>query len=256
MKKTLLFFMLLVYAHGYAQNNLSTETVSDSSSVQAETREKASNYFPDSTYVKNLRYDERRELPSNMKDKYNGGKFTYIDDLKEPEKEDTAIKVSETSNSMASGFSYFMANIFPFILAIVVILILLRSFLDIDIRIGGYGKINKNEVKKLSAEEDDIHETDLKALLKNAISSNDYRLATRYYYLSLLKLMSDKELIKYDKDKTNSEYLFELKDTSIRSRFSYLSYIYNYVWYGEFLIDKSKFDVIEGKYKSFIKTVK
>lgn len=252
MMKALIFFMLFVYVFGYAQDNPSIEAISDSLVLQLEAQEKAANYFPDTIYAKDLNYDERRELPANLKDKYDGAKFKYVDDLEKPKKE---VKVSKTSKSMANGFAYFMANIFPFLLAIIVILILLRSFVDIDLRFGRFGKAEKNTVEKLNAEEDNIYEADLKKLLQKAISDKNYRLATRYYYLSLLKLLSEKELIQYDKDKTNSEYLFELKDTNMRSHFSYLSYVYNYVWYGEFLIDKDKFDIIEEKYQSFIKTV-
>lgn len=260
MQRVLVIYMLLIGSIGYAQNNLDIETIADSLALQLELEEKGFSYFSDSTYVKDLSYDERRSLPKDLNEKYSGAEFTYVDNLKKPPKtekpKENVQKRTKQNQSFAKGFSYFMANIFPFLLAVVVILILLRSFLDISFNFGGVRKLEKNKASKLVSEEENIHETDLNALLSKAIKEKDYRLATRYYYLSLLKLLSDTELITYDKDKTNSEYLFELKDTTMRSHFSYLSYIYNYVWYGEFTVDELKFSAIESKYKSFLKTIK
>lgn len=253
MQRILIICMLLLASFGYTQNNLDIEAIADSMAVQLEKEEKAISYFSDSVYVKDLTYDEQRSLPEDLKTKYSGNDFVYKEP-KTPKKEEVQ-KRTERSRSIASGFAYFMANIFPYLLAIVVILILLRSFLDINFSFGGSKKLERNKAVKLTSEEEDIHETDLKTLLSEAIKHKDYRLATRYYYLSLLKQLSENELIKYDKDKTNSEYLFELKDTKMRSHFSYLSYIYNYVWYGEFMIDELKFSTIESRYKSFLRTI-
>lgn len=69
----------------------------------------------------------------------------------------------------------------------------------------------------------------------------------------LLKDLSDKKLIDYHKDKTNSEYLFELKNETQKDQFSYLLYVYNYIWYGEFAINKREFQLAENKYQSFKK---
>ena len=70
-----------------------------------------------------------------------------------------------------------------------------------------------------------------------------------------LKELSDKKIIDYHKDKTNSEYLFEIENSAIRSKFSYLSYVYSYVWYGEFPLDAQSFKVAQNKYQSFINTI-
>ncbi len=104
-------------------------------------------------------------------------------------------------------------------------------------------------------EDEDIYEVDLEALLKKATDSNNFRLAIRYYYLMTLKGLSAKKLIDYHKDKTNSEYLFEIEDTAMRSKFSYLSYVYTYVWYGEFPVDEKNFIAAQNKYQSFINRI-
>ena len=153
-------------------------------------------------------------------------------------------------------FAGLQLTIFPILLGIVVVLIVLKVFFNLDTSFWKVSKVQKEDVKKLISEEENIDENDYEKLLQLAVKKKDYRLATRYYYLSLLKNLSQKNHIEYHKDKTNAEYQFELKDKKMRSAFSYLSYIYSYVWYGEFSIDEFKFAIIEEKYQSFIKGIK
>ncbi len=213
----------------------------------------------DTTYTKNLSYSEERKFKEDLNTKYSERAFTYVDDLKESKTEpklETKPERKTTPKVSFSGFSFFMSSIFPFILGLVVVLIILKSFVNIEPGFWNLKAAKKEKTKKLVSEEENIDESDYDALLLRAIQNNDYRLATRYYYLALLKKLSQKNHIEYHKDKTNSEYLFELKNKTMRSNFSYLSYIYSYVWYGEFSVDKMKFSVIEKKYKSFIETIK
>jgi len=206
----------------------------------------------DSLYIKNLDYNTEREIKGNLKEKYTGRDFTYIDDLKQPKKVESSIKPANFSN----GFLFFMSNIFPFILAAIVILIILKSFVNINSRFWMIKSKSKVSVKRLDASDEDIDDSDFEELLRRAVKSKDYRLAIRYYYLSLLQYLSEKKHIEYHKDKTNSDYLFELKDQKMRANFSYLSYVYSYVWYGEFPVNEFKFVSIEKKYQSFLETIK
>lgn len=244
-KKLLLFLLFSVQLLVFSQENL-TETVEQVLSDEQEI-----------TYYKTTEPSTQREFKNDLKSEYSGKDFTYIDDIKKPKKKEIE-KVDfdpDSLNFLKSVFSFF-GTIFPYLLALIVILILVKSFLNTEGGIFKVGKVERKVADKLVYEEDEnIENNDYVRLLKRAIENNDYRLATRYYYLSVLKKLSQKNLIDYHKDKTNSEYLFELKNEEKRKQFSYLSYIYDYVWYGEFPVDKVKFDVIETNYKSFIKTL-
>jgi hypothetical protein len=103
--------------------------------------------------------------------------------------------------------------------------------------------------------EQNLHTTDFEKLIKNCLTSGENRLSIRYYYLWLLKKMSDKELIIWDIEKTNSDYLYELKNQSDKEQFEYLSYLYNYIWYGEFDIDEESFERAKIAFEKAIKTV-
>lgn len=211
----------------------------------------SNNQVLDSVYVKDLKYAKERAFKEKLESKYSGSEFNYVDNLKEPK-----AKPPRKPSTGMNGFSYFMSSIFPFLLGLVVVLILLKSFMNTESGFWNIRAAKKENTKKLVSEEDEeIDEADYERRLQQSILNHDYRLATRFYYLILLNKLSQKNHIEYHRDKTNSEYLFELNKT-MRSSFSYLSYIYSYVWYGEFPIGKIEFSAVEKKYKSFIDTIK
>jgi len=90
--------------------------------------------------------------------------------------------------------------------------------------------------------EETLSVTNFDKLIKKALKNNNYRLATRYEYLKSLQQLSQKEIIKWNYDKTNSEYLNEIKNKTTKDLFKKASYIYDYVWYGEFFINKDHFN--------------
>jgi hypothetical protein len=104
-----------------------------------------------------------------------------------------------------------------------------------------FGKSSDKNVINYEEIEKNIHLVDFEKLIKETLKNGENRLAIRYYYLWLLKIMSAKQLIEWDVEKTNSDYLYEIKNTSIKSQFEYVSYLYNYIWYGEFELDEVTF---------------
>ena len=81
-----------------------------------------------------------------------------------------------------------------------------------------------------------------KQLVNEASTDLNYRLAVRYYYLWVLKELSAAKFIHYDVEKTNSDYQFELLNTEMKKPFLYTSYLYNYIWYGEFEVNTLEFE--------------
>ena len=148
-----------------------------------------------------------------------------------------------------------MTTIFPFLLGGFIIFVIVKVMLGSDIRFWKSSPASTKIKEKLIYEDEDIHEVDLASLLQQAIDNQNYRLAIRYYYLTSLKGLSNKKIIEYHKDKTNSEYLFEIENPAMRTQFSYLSYVYSYVWYGEFPVDETNFKTAQNKYQSFINSM-
>ena len=202
-------------------------------------------------YQKSIEYVEKREFKEPLDEKYTDKDFQYTE---EPEKEKE--EISSANNAFLEGLLFFISNIFPFLLGIIIVFIILKTFLGTEIGFWNFKKNNTKVAEKLVYEDEDIHDADIDGLLQKAIQNKEYRLAIRYYYLSVLKTLSNHKLIDYHKDKTNSEYLFEIENKEARTQFSYLSYVYSYVWYGEFPIDETNFKLAEQKYQSFKNTLK
>ncbi|MCP4054376.1 DUF4129 domain-containing protein [Mesoflavibacter sp. CH_XMU1422-2] len=119
-----------------------------------------------------------------------------------------------------------------------------------------FGKSSDKKIIPVTDLENNIHQTNFKALISEAESNNNYRLAIRYYYLWLLKGLSEKEIIDYDPEKTNSDYQYEIKTPEISEQFAYTSYLYNYIWYGEFNVDQTQFDKAKRAFTNFLNSVK
>jgi len=118
-----------------------------------------------------------------------------------------------------------------------------------------FGKSSDKNIIKAVDVEANIHTTNFQKLISDAESNNNYRLAIRYYYLWLLKKLSLAEIIEYDVEKTNSDYQNEIGTVSMKEKFTYTSYLYNYIWYGEFDVDNSQFSSAKKAFTHFIKSV-
>lgn len=100
----------------------------------------------------------------------------------------------------------------------------------------------------LSEDEEIIERKDIPKLIAKAQKAGNYRLAIRFYYLWILKLLRDHELIDYQAQKTNQEYEKELKDPKLIGSFSELTYLYDFVWYGEFEVEKNEYDHLQKRF--------
>lgn len=95
--------------------------------------------------------------------------------------------------------------------------------------------------EKQDGEVDDIFTTDLKTEILKAEQKQDYRLAIRFHYLHLLKLLSHHALIKYTQDATNMEYLTQLYGRPFYREFFKVTRNYEYAWYGEIAVSGEQY---------------
>ena len=109
-----------------------------------------------------------------------------------------------------------------------------------------HGKFRKIKYKTISA--DTIEHADIDALIKQAEDKGDFRLAIRYNYLLLLKNLTLKKFITFEEDKTDSDYILELDNQPFKNSFQYTSYLYNYIWYGEFSINQLQYSKAKSNF--------
>ena len=102
---------------------------------------------------------------------------------------------------------------------------------------------------------EDINVIDFDTAIENAIAKANYRFAVRLLYLKCLKHLSEAGLIKWEIDKTNSAYINELSNNEQQAAFKQLTRQFEYVWYGEFLIDQQVYKGIDSSFRDFNKQV-
>lgn len=206
---------------------------------------------------------ELREYP-NLKDKYRGEEFIYERSV-ETSGWWTRFKAwlsdflkdlfNLGSNAQASKIANTALTIFYVAIFLLVLFFIVKAIINKE---GSwvFGKSSEKNIVPIGDIENNIHSSDFKKLIADAEQGGDFRLAIRFYYLWLLKSLSAAEIINYDVEKTNSDYYYEISNLDLRKQYSYTSYLYNYIWYGEFEIDQDQFDKAKNAFAQFLKSIK
>lgn len=149
--------------------------------------------------------------------------------------------------SETKGWSEFW-DVIIYIIIAALFIFLNREFAQSTIK-GLFYKSKKNISFK--SDEENIHEMDLENLIEKSYQEKNYALAVRYLYLSLLKDLNARDIIRWRIDKTNEEYVREVKDPVVQKGFKDLTLLFEYVWYGEFPLDEDTFKNIRAQFTDF-----
>lgn len=98
---------------------------------------------------------------------------------------------------------------------------------------------------------ENIHEISFEDEISNTLQNGNYRLAVRLLYLQTLKYLSDKEIIDWLPNKTNLAYVREMQGENGHAAFANLTYQFEYIWYGDFPVDKTAFAQIQQSFQQF-----
>ena len=155
--------------------------------------------------------------------------------------------------SLAQG-SWIM-KLLIILLAIVVVVLLLRGLMGSDLKVKNK-KIKKGNPIDIEQIEEDIENADLPDFIRQALENEQYALAIRLYYLAALKELAIQKDIVWKKDKTNLDYLQEMRRSTHFAAFQKLTTIFERVWYGDRLLDREGFEQLEPGFKQFINHLK
>ncbi|MCD0479586.1 DUF4129 domain-containing protein [Chryseobacterium sp. LC2016-29] len=200
-----------------------------------------------------------KKFKENLSSRYKGNEFDYstskpresfFDKLQRKLAQLLRSIFGETSLETSSQITGVVIRLF----AIIVVGFLLYFIIKYLISTNGsffFGKKNK----KLEINEEELHENIHQINFPQSIAKfeneGDYRSAVRYQFLYILKKLSDKKLILWNPEKTNKDYVAELKAAHLKNEFYNLSYIFDYVWYGEFSIDAQSYDKFKNQFHGF-----
>ena len=100
-------------------------------------------------------------------------------------------------------------------------------------------------------ESENIFDINYQKEIEKAIASGNYRLATRFMFLRILKLLATKNVIEYKQERTNLDYLMQLSSSKYYQEFFRLTRNYEYVWYGKFDLSPEAFGTIRNEFENF-----
>ena len=98
---------------------------------------------------------------------------------------------------------------------------------------------------------EDLSSINFDKMIDEACVAEDYRTAIRWHYLKSLYLLEKANYLVFQPSKTNIDYQTDLKKTNLVKEFADISRIYDYVWYGKFIVNQSKYTNLKKDFTSF-----
>lgn len=144
----------------------------------------------------------------------------------------------------AKGFIGFLLKTIPYLIIGGIVALIVWLFIKLNPG-KGLGAKNREQEVFLSEEQEIIENKNIEALIKEAIANGDLRLAVRFYYLLILRELKENQLIAYEQEKTNEDYLKEIKSSPLSNSFEKLTHLYDFVWYGNFSINSQQYKTAE-----------
>ncbi|MEO1436821.1 MAG: DUF4129 domain-containing protein [Bacteroidota bacterium] len=189
-------------------------------------------------------------------DKAQWERITKNADYSEKGKKDEEIKDDLPKEAKESP-SIFEGGMVKYVLYGLFALILI--FVIYSIAFDRYGvsntSIDLKEEVDIERIAENLPESELEQYLKKALNNQSYRTAVRLYYLMVIQGLSNKNFIRWKKDKTNRDYLNEMRQNEQFADFRKLTRIFEYIWYGEVNISEKDYRTIKPDFDHFLKSI-
>ncbi len=153
-------------------------------------------------------------------------------------------------------------NFNPMAVKVVVVTVVIIALVFLLWKIFGNTKFLKNKKTKggefsfLDEAEENLEESDLERFLREALEKKQYKVAVRIYYLMSIKELMQQNFIVWKKNKTNFEYLTEMRERKEFEHFRSLTRAFEIVWYGDVEIEEKEFIVLSPSFNSFINSIR
>ena len=114
-------------------------------------------------------------------------------------------------------------------------------------------KVEKEEIGySIENVEANLQKADLEGFARHALDKQDYKLAIRLYYLQIIKILNQNKLIKWKRDKTNNEYIREMRPSTYFKDFRSITRLFERVWYGDVNVQEKEFEQLRPKFLTLI----
>lgn len=177
--------------------------------------------------------------------------------IEKKEVEDLDIDIDEGWFDLDWNFDWLKSPYTKFIIIAIVIILLAAAlvyFLSANVK--GDKSVKTDLEFDLLQMEEAVLESDFDRFLRLALEGNDYRVAVRILFLRLLQKLHESEWIIWKKNKTNQDFLNEVRNRENYIQFRDLTLAFEIVWYGDQKITKEQFDQLEYLFNSFQNNLK
>lgn len=147
------------------------------------------------------------------------------------------------------GVGAFISSNFAIMIAIIVVVIALVVLSRGSLRRVFHGA--PRGLGEVTAIEEDIRGLDLEAMIREAEQKNDLRRAIRLHYLLVLRKLVDQEVLKWSPEYTDHDYMRQVRDPGLRSRFAHVALVFQWVWYGSVDVDAERYASIKRPFVEF-----
>lgn len=106
-------------------------------------------------------------------------------------------------------------------------------------------------VGEVTVAEEDIRGMDLEEMIRDAEKAGDLRRAIRLHYLLVLRRLVDQDVLKWSPERTDRDYMRQVKDPALRSRFAHVALVFQWVWYGHAEVDAERYESIKRPFVEF-----
>ena len=253
MKNKLSYYFLLVFAllsfniHAQDTTGSDIDVAAPAEEYDETDQGEIASYYPDT-----LRR-ETRFIASDSVQAVNADKGFYYKRYMDSLLRATHLKVQKPRRSVNLSGADFFSSIFGIFFWIIAIG--LFCFLVYRLFLSNSSFLSRNKRNIASditvVREENTNDPDV--LLRNAIKSGNFRLAVRYLYLQSLQRLSERNFIEINSNKTNYEYVAEMRKHKFANEFASLTLQYEYVWYGEYPVDERLFEQIQNGFTRFYK---
>lgn len=144
----------------------------------------------------------------------------------------------------------FWMEYFWYIMFAVIVAIILYLIFKNEIR-GLFYRKSKLAGGTMEVLDDDINAYDFDKDIREAEANRNYRYAIRLFYLRNLKDLNDRGLIEWKLEKTNADYLREISNRDLQRIFGRCTYIFNWIWYGDFPVNEPEYRQAATVFQSF-----
>ena len=204
-------------------------------------------YMPvkDNTYLNTYAL---REVSQPKVDKYLADReYEYANDPEYWKKD----KIQ--NNSSPSSFWNFLRNkTFQWILFLCVIaLIVYGIFLLAKENNFRWFSRNTNHLQQEGSDSIEAGPEDYDEAIRKYQAEGNYRFAIRYLFLRLIHAATEKNIIQIQDSTTNTEIGRAFGQHPLASQFRYLATAYEYIYFGDFNLNKEIFDSLKTKFEVF-----